>query len=61
MLCLPDDLLGEGSTQATSDSANDGKDQAFWDALNTHVKNLHAVVSGHGKHYHLEGLFTSKF
>ncbi|TCD68154.1 hypothetical protein EIP91_011432 [Steccherinum ochraceum] len=44
---LNDDFLGEGSTQATSDPANNGKDQVFWDALNTHVKNIHAVISGH--------------
>lgn len=42
------DLLGSGSTQATTDSADNGKDQAFWDALNSHVQNLHAVISGHG-------------
>ncbi|OCH87059.1 Metallo-dependent phosphatase [Obba rivulosa] len=41
------DLLGEGSTQATTDSANLGKDQPFWDALNANVLNLHAVISGH--------------
>ncbi|KAI0077617.1 Metallo-dependent phosphatase [Panus rudis PR-1116 ss-1] len=41
------DLLGEGSTQATSDPTDNGKDQPFWDALNKHVKNLHAVISGH--------------
>ncbi|KAH9939180.1 Metallo-dependent phosphatase [Amylocystis lapponica] len=41
------DLLGSGSTQATTDSANLGKDQAFWDALNKNIKNLHAVFSGH--------------
>jgi len=44
---LNDDLLGEGSTQATTDPTNNGKDEVFWDALNTHVKNLHAVISGH--------------
>ncbi|CAL1709282.1 unnamed protein product [Somion occarium] len=41
------DELGAGSTQATSDPSSAGKDQAFWDALNRHVKNLHAVISGH--------------
>lgn len=39
------DILGPGTIQ---DSANGGKDQPFWNALNTHVKNLRAVVSGHG-------------
>jgi hypothetical protein len=43
------DELGRGSTQATEDPSSAGKDGAFWDALNTHVKNLHAVISGHGK------------
>ncbi|CDO73906.1 hypothetical protein BN946_scf185016.g63 [Trametes cinnabarina] len=41
------DVLGEGSTQATSDPANNGKDQAFWDAVNAEIKNLHGVISGH--------------
>ena len=43
------DLLGSGSTQATTDSANLGNDQPFWDALNAYVPNLHAVISGHGE------------
>ena len=30
------------------DSGNTGEDQPFWDALNANVKNLHAVISGHG-------------
>jgi len=41
------DKLGRGSTQATEDPSSAGKDEPFWDALNTHVKNLHAVISGH--------------
>ncbi|KAI0659004.1 Metallo-dependent phosphatase [Cubamyces menziesii] len=41
------DLLGEGSTQATSDPANNGKDQPYWDAVNAQIKNLHGVISGH--------------
>ncbi|OSX63405.1 hypothetical protein POSPLADRAFT_1069817 [Postia placenta MAD-698-R-SB12] len=41
------DLLGQGSTQATTDPSNIGKDQPFYDALTKYVKNLHAVVSGH--------------
>jgi hypothetical protein len=43
------DELGTGSTQATVDPSDAGADQPFWDALNLHVKNLHAVISGHGK------------
>jgi hypothetical protein len=38
------DLLGDGSVQ---DSASKGNDAPFWNALNTNVKNLHAVISGH--------------
>ncbi|OBZ77295.1 putative inactive purple acid phosphatase 16 [Grifola frondosa] len=41
------DVLGSGSTQATTDASNDGKDQPFWDALSEYVLNLHAVISGH--------------
>ncbi|KAI0367223.1 Metallo-dependent phosphatase [Pilatotrama ljubarskyi] len=41
------DLLGEGSTQASGDPANNGKDQPFWDAVNAEIKNLHGVISGH--------------
>lgn len=37
------DLLGDGSVQDSS--AN----KVFWDALNANVKNLHAVISGHGR------------
>ncbi|PCH45020.1 Metallo-dependent phosphatase [Wolfiporia cocos MD-104 SS10] len=41
------DVLGSGSTQATTNPANIGKDQPFWESLNKNVKNLHAVFSGH--------------
>ncbi|EPQ53523.1 Metallo-dependent phosphatase [Gloeophyllum trabeum ATCC 11539] len=41
------DLLGQGSTQATTDPANNGKDDDFWATLNAEVENLHAVISGH--------------
>ncbi|KAI0726562.1 Metallo-dependent phosphatase [Fomitopsis betulina] len=44
---LDQDELGSGSTQATVNEANNGKDQSFWDALNVYVPNLHAVISGH--------------
>ena len=43
-----EDLLGSGSTQATTDTASVGNDQPFWDAVNKHIKNLHVVISGHG-------------
>lgn len=46
---LAADLLeGDGSVQATTDPASLGKDAVFWDALNKHIKNLHALISGHG-------------
>ena len=44
-----EDELGSGSTQATVDEANNGKDLPFWNALNAYVPNLHAVISGHGE------------
>ncbi|KAF8421713.1 hypothetical protein L210DRAFT_3490928 [Boletus edulis BED1] len=41
------DTLGQGSTQASLEHASLGKDNAFWHSLNTNVKNLRAVISGH--------------
>jgi len=41
------DELGEGSTQS-SQPGEIHLDQPFWDALNEYVKNLRAVISGHG-------------
>lgn len=41
------DVLGSGSTQATTESSSLGNDQPFWDSLNANVENLHAVISGH--------------
>ncbi|KAH9477637.1 putative inactive purple acid phosphatase 16 [Psilocybe cubensis] len=41
---LNDDILGDGSVQ---DSSAQGEDIPFWDALNSNVKNLHAIISGH--------------
>ncbi|KAF9224759.1 Metallo-dependent phosphatase [Gyrodon lividus] len=41
------DKLGQGSTQASGDPASLGKDNAFWHSLNSHVRNLRAVISGH--------------
>ncbi|KZP11437.1 Metallo-dependent phosphatase [Athelia psychrophila] len=41
------DALGQGSTQASDNPKSIGRDQPFWDALNTHVKNLRAIISGH--------------
>ncbi|KIM42442.1 hypothetical protein M413DRAFT_444857 [Hebeloma cylindrosporum] len=38
------DILGSGSVQ---DSSAQNMDKPFWDALNSKVKNLHAVISGH--------------
>jgi hypothetical protein len=48
------DTLAQGSTQATSDPSSAGNDQPFWDALNANIKNLHAVISGHGKSVDLQ-------
>ena len=42
------DVLGSGSTQATTDPSSAGNDDPFWNALNANVENLHAVISGHG-------------
>ncbi|KAI0088747.1 Metallo-dependent phosphatase [Irpex rosettiformis] len=44
---LDADSLGQGSTQATTKSSSQGNDEPFWNSLNTNVKNLHAVISGH--------------
>ncbi len=54
------DLLGSGSTQATTDSSDNGKDQPFWNALNANVENLHAVISGHGTLSSSVGRFSSE-
>ncbi|KAG8986442.1 hypothetical protein FRB93_005274 [Tulasnella sp. JGI-2019a] len=46
---LDGDVLGEGSTQSSLEPGKYGsdRDKPFWNALTKHVKNLHAVVSGH--------------
>jgi len=44
-ILFPADHLGKGSVQ---DSASVGHDAPFWNSLNQNVKNLHAVISGHG-------------
>ncbi|KAI5121439.1 hypothetical protein M0805_006200 [Coniferiporia weirii] len=41
------DVLGSGSTQATTAASSAGNDDPFWNSLNANVKNLHAVISGH--------------
>jgi hypothetical protein len=50
------DTLAQGSTQATADPSSAGNDQPFWDALNANIKNLHAVISGHGQFADLQVL-----
>ncbi|EIM80979.1 Metallo-dependent phosphatase [Stereum hirsutum FP-91666 SS1] len=40
------DTLGSGSTEATTDDANIGKDDPFYTAV-TAIPNLHALISGH--------------
>lgn len=46
---LEADTLGQGSTQASLVPASLGRDNDFWHSLNTNVKNLRAVISGHGE------------
>ncbi len=48
-----EDTLGQGSTQATTQDSDAGKDEPFWNALNRYIKNLHAVISGHGGRHQL--------
>ena len=44
------DHLGQGSVQdSVKDTKGSHLDQPFWDALNEHIENLHAVFSGHGR------------
>lgn len=47
---LDGDHLGQGSTQSTINTSGWGndRDMPFFEALTGTVKNLHAVVSGHG-------------
>ena len=45
------DVLGQGSTQATTDPADVGEDDLFWTMLNSKVKNLRVVISAHGALY----------
>lgn len=44
--------MGEGSSQ------QQGKDEAFWKALTTHVPNLHALISGHGERHYPPSIYT---
>jgi len=53
------DQLSTGSTQASGNSSEAGKDEPFWDALNKNVKNLHAVISGHGESFDCSGQIQS--
>jgi hypothetical protein len=41
------DHLGQGSTQSSDNPQEQGRDIPFWDSLNSNVKNLHTIVSGH--------------
>ncbi|KAJ8521806.1 hypothetical protein ONZ45_g1542 [Pleurotus djamor] len=41
------DSLGQGSTQASGSAEDLNKDTPWWDALNSHVKNLKVIISGH--------------
>ncbi|KAL6299418.1 Metallo-dependent phosphatase [Sparassis latifolia] len=44
---LNEDKLGSGSVQDSINPSADVRDKPFWDALTQHVKNVHAVISGH--------------
>ena len=44
-----DELDGIGSVQSTFTPGNPGKDDAFWNSLTKNIRNLHAVISGHGR------------
>jgi hypothetical protein len=46
------DTLGKGSVQAASD-------EPFWEALTSKIKNLHAIISGHGKFCNLKPRTTT--
>ena len=46
------DTLGGGSVRASNDPSTLGNDGPFWDALTANVKNLHAIISGHGTFCH---------
>lgn len=58
--CYEADVLGSGSTQATTAASSIGNDQPFWDSLNANIKNLHAVISGHGKYMYIHVFFSIK-
>ena len=49
---LADEPLGIGSTQSTFNTTlyGTGNDQPFWNSVNANIKNLYAIVSGHGKY-----------
>ncbi|KAG6809314.1 hypothetical protein H0H92_000726 [Tricholoma furcatifolium] len=46
-----DSLDGGGSVQATTIPTDAGNDDPFWLSVNTNIKNLHAVISGHGERF----------
>ena len=45
----PADTLGTGSVQDSQDFATGDHDKPFWDSATANIKNLHAIISGHGK------------
>lgn len=45
---LDDDEISAGYSQASSPSTM-GKDAVWWNTLTSQVKNLRAIVSGHGE------------
>ena len=43
------DILGTGSVQDSQQADYGGNDGPFWDSVNGNIKNLRAIISGHGK------------
>ena len=43
------DVLGTGSVQDSQQADYGGNDAPFWDSVNGNIKNLRAIISGHGK------------
>jgi hypothetical protein len=42
------DRLGIGSVQDSQKADYEGNDEPFWDSVTANIKNLRAIVSGHG-------------
>jgi hypothetical protein len=42
------DRLGIGSVQDSQKAEYEGEDEPFWDSVTANIKNLRAIISGHG-------------